>query len=138
MVDVACLDVPEVDEIDLRTAFAGEATAFTRWLARPDNLAVGIDLEPVATEVSTGTFRVDLIARNPADDGIVVIRNQFGRCDHDHLGEAPTYLAASAEAGARSVKIISRALRSAFSRMRPHLCTPREDVGPEAADAPVP
>lgn len=53
-----------------------------------------MQLEPVGTEVNTGTFRVDLIARNVETDGLVLIENQFARSDHDHLGKALTYLAA--------------------------------------------
>lgn len=107
-VDPAALEVLDVAEVDLRTVFAGEASVFTPWLARPENLgrlakALGLNLEPVETEASTGVFRVDLIARDPTDDGLVIVENQFGRSDHDHLGKALTYLAANGERGARTV-----------------------------------
>jgi len=107
-VDPATLAVHDVVEVDLKSVFQGEASVFTPWLARPENLArladaLGLTLEPVATEASTGVFRVDLIARDPTDDGLVIVENQFGRSDHDHLGKALTYLAANGERGARTV-----------------------------------
>lgn len=91
--------VHEIKETDLRSVFTREATVFTPWLAKPENLdrlarAVGMRLEPISTEVSTGTFRVDLVARDVETDRIVLVENQFARSDHDHLGKALTYVAA--------------------------------------------
>lgn len=93
------LVIPEIVEADLRSVFTREATVFTPWLARPENLdrlgrAVGMKLEPVSTETSTGTFRVDLVARDVETDRLVLVENQFARSDHDHLGKALTYVAA--------------------------------------------
>lgn len=98
----ASLDLPiihEIVEADLRSVFTREATVFTPWLARPENLdrlarVVGMRLEPVSTETSTGTFRVDLVARDVETDRLVLVENQFARSDHDHLGKALTYIAA--------------------------------------------
>src|SRR6056297_455551 len=102
------LVVHEVTEADLKSVFLGEASGFTPWLARQDNLdrlgrALGLSLEAVGTEQSTGTFRIDLVARNMDDDGLVIIENQFSRSDHDHLGKALTYLATTSETGAKTV-----------------------------------
>jgi hypothetical protein len=106
------IEIHEIEDLDLRTVFPpGEAKMFTPWLGRPENLArlaraLGIDLAFGATEVSSGTFRADILARNLADDTMVVIENQFGRSDHDHFGKAMTYLAAH---GAKTVVWIAEA-----------------------------
>jgi hypothetical protein len=92
--------VHEIEEIDLRTVFPREDHAFTPWLSQPENLArlgraLGLDIELKATEVGTGIFRTDILGTNLADGSTIVIENQFGRSDHDHLGKALTYLAAN-------------------------------------------
>ena len=79
--------------------FPREDYDFTPWLGQPENLArlarsLGRELEFHALEAGTGSFRTDILARDLADGSIVVIENQFGRSDHDHLGKALTYLAA--------------------------------------------
>jgi len=93
------IEVAEIERLDLRTIFPREDTSFTPWLAEKDNLdrlgrALGFDLETVATEASTGTFRTDILAKRVQDDATVVIENQYGRSDHDHFGKSLTYLAA--------------------------------------------
>ncbi|MDT0506919.1 hypothetical protein [Novosphingobium sp. MMS21-SN21R] len=84
------LDVP------LREAWTHEAHRFTPWLAANlDRLsaAIGIPLELTGTEARVGTFSADILARNPADDSIVLIENQLEGSDHTHLGQIMTYLA---------------------------------------------
>lgn len=81
---------------DLRTAWDNEATSFTPWLARPENLAMlgevlGMDLELEAKERAVGPFKADLLCRNVEDDHWVLIENQLERTDHGHLGQLLTY-----------------------------------------------
>jgi hypothetical protein len=81
---------------DLRTAWDNEATAFTPWLARPENLAMlgevlGMELELEAKERAVGPFKADLLCRNAEDDHWVLIENQLERTDHGHLGQLLTY-----------------------------------------------
>ena len=83
----------------MSSVFPREDHVFTPWLCQPDNLArlartLGIELEVEATEVTTGIFRTDILARNLADGTRVVIENQFGRSDHDHFGKSLAYMAA--------------------------------------------
>ena len=40
-----------------------------------------------------GSFSADILARNPVDDGVVLIENQLEASDHGHLGQIMTYLA---------------------------------------------
>lgn len=83
-------------DVALRDAWKHEANHFTPWLAQ--NIehiadAVGMPLEITGTEVLVGTFYADILARNPQDDGLVLIENQLEQTDHTHLGQIMTYLA---------------------------------------------
>lgn len=89
-----------IDWVPASGVLGHEAYGFTPWLA--DNLdliadALGLSaLRLVATEQGLPPFRIDILAvtEDDTDDGIpVVIENQYGRTDHDHLGKVITYLA---------------------------------------------
>jgi hypothetical protein len=82
--------------VDLRDIWITEATSFTPWLARPENLAVlsealNIDLELEAQERAVGPFRADLLCKDIETDRWVLIENQLERTDHTHLGQLLTY-----------------------------------------------
>ncbi|MDE2788196.1 MAG: hypothetical protein OXL37_16270 [Chloroflexota bacterium] len=90
------MEFGELKDVDLRDVWPHEAHNFTPWLA--DNLerlseVVGIQLESASTEVAVGQFSADILARNPTDGSPVLIENQYGSTDHDHLGKILTYLA---------------------------------------------
>src|SRR5262249_46601310 len=85
-----------LEQVDLRTIWATEATAFTPWLARPENLAIlgealGIDLELEAQERAVGPFRADILCKDIDTNRWVLIENQLERTDHGHLGQLLTY-----------------------------------------------
>lgn len=83
-------------DVPLRDAWAHEAHRFTPWLAANlDRLAevIGIPLELTGTEIRVGTFSADILARNAADDSVVLVENQLEGSDHTHLGQIMTYLA---------------------------------------------
>ncbi|WP_106744692.1 hypothetical protein [Yoonia maritima] len=83
-------------DLPLRDAWRHEAHEFTPWLAENiDHLSevIGIPLELTGQEVRVESFAADILARNPADDSVVLIENQLEQTDHTHLGQIMTYLA---------------------------------------------
>ncbi len=84
----------ELQPVDIRELWANEARQFTPWLA--ENIgrlsdAVGMDLEISAREADVGDFSLDLLAKDLGTGRNVVIENQFGPTNHDHLGKLITY-----------------------------------------------
>ena len=92
------MEIERIQRVKIRDVWPHEAKDFTTWLAEnidilDDDLASGIDPESVRREQSAGSFAVDLEAKNQNGE-TVVIENQLGRSDHDHLGKLLTYTAA--------------------------------------------
>ncbi len=86
--------VSKITRVPLREVWKHEAYDFTRWLQNNiDVLSEVIDLplDNVDREQSTGSFNVDLVAEEESG-GTVIIENQLGKSDHDHLGKLITYL----------------------------------------------
>lgn len=82
--------------VDLSDIWADEASDFTPWLAREENLAVlsetlGMELELEAQEKAVGPFRADILCKDIGSDAWVLIENQLERTDHRHLGQLLTY-----------------------------------------------
>lgn len=82
--------------VELRDIWMSEATDFTPWLAREENLAIlaetlGIDLELEAQERAVGPFRADILCKDIGSNAWVLIENQLERTDHCHLGQLLTY-----------------------------------------------
>lgn len=88
---------------DIRAYWRDEARDFAPWLAQEailgtlaDAIGMGRDgLELVGRpEQAVGGFRADIVCRETAPPGrTVIIENQFGTTDHDHLGKLLTYAA---------------------------------------------
>ena len=79
-----------------RDVWKDESRDFTPWLRNHiDQLAeeLNMTLEAQNTEVPVGKYFLDLLAINPETQGNVVIENQVGNADHDHLGKLITYAA---------------------------------------------
>lgn len=87
-----------LERVDLRYIWESEATGFTPWLAREENLAllseaIGLDLELEAQERNVGPFRADILCKETTDNQWVLIENQLEKTDHTHLGQLLTYAA---------------------------------------------
>lgn len=74
-------------------------TEFSAWLASEDGLEliasdIGIEVENARTECAPGDFRCDIVGNALGDENHrIVIENQYGKTDHDHLGKMLTYAA---------------------------------------------
>ena len=87
-----------ITEVNLRDIWKHEAQDFTKWLIKPENMkllsdVIGIDIEDGDSEVklSNSRYQVDILARNPISESMIIIENQLERSDHDHLGKILTY-----------------------------------------------
>ncbi|MDP7149760.1 MAG: DUF4268 domain-containing protein [Paracoccaceae bacterium] len=86
---------------NIRSVWPHEAYNFTKWLASDENLdllsiSLGFDpgtLELEGTEVAVGPYAADIVCRDASSPELahVVIENQFGKLNHDHLGKTLTY-----------------------------------------------
>lgn len=93
---MSAAQIAKIERIPLREVWRHEARDFTTWLA--DNLdelskVIGPELSLVRREANAGNFLLDLLAEDEHGQP-VVIENQLGRSDHDHLGKLLVYLAA--------------------------------------------
>lgn len=82
--------------LDPRQSWPSESADFTPWLAEHltelgDALEMEIELQ--TREAQVGNFSLDLLARDVGRDRTVIIENQLGPTDHDHLGKLITYAA---------------------------------------------
>lgn len=85
--------IKKIESIKLKSHFKSESGDFTPWLA--DNLdyvseAIHLKLLNPSTEQTSENFRVDILAELENGSGVVV-ENQFGDSNHDHLGKIITY-----------------------------------------------
>jgi hypothetical protein len=92
------IELGRLERVELRAIFPHEALAFTPWLAAETNLAllgdtIGLDLELEAQEKSVGPFSADILCKDTATEGWVLIENQIEKTDHRHLGQLLTYAA---------------------------------------------
>lgn len=86
--------VDKIKRMSIKDAFRYESREMTPWLCENIDVisdAIGIELLNAEREQSTGNFSVDIKAENSSGE-IVVIENQFGQSNHDHLGKLLTYL----------------------------------------------
>lgn len=89
----------KIEKLDLRDIWANEASDFTPWLAKEENIkllgdTIGIELEVESQEKSVGAFRADILARDMNNSNhYVLIENQLEPTNHNHLGQIITYAA---------------------------------------------
>lgn len=82
--------------LNVRKVWNNEFQDFTPWLAREENISLlgktlGMDIEVESTEVAVGPYSADMLARDTATGDYIIIENQLGKTDHDHLGKSITY-----------------------------------------------
>lgn len=88
--------VAKLERVPLRAAFPSEVKNLSRWVQLnldELNAATGLSLANPSVEQPAGDFSVDLIAEDETG-AKVIIENQIGKSDHDHLGKVLTYLTA--------------------------------------------
>jgi hypothetical protein len=88
----------KLEKVDLRKVWEHEARDFSGWLVKDENLALladelGIEIEAIGTEESSGRFRVDILAKETNSGDYIIIENQLEPTNHDHLGKVITYAA---------------------------------------------
>ena len=87
-----------LEPVLLTDVWKKEATDFTPWLAKKENIdflgeVLGIPLVVESTEESVGKNRADIVCINTADQSRVLIENQIRPSDHSHIGQVITYAA---------------------------------------------
>jgi hypothetical protein len=88
--------IGKIERVSLREVWKHEAYDFSQWLMENIDLlndVLDIELTVVEAEHPAGAFSVDLVAED-ASGNPVIIENQLGKSDHDHLGKLITYLVA--------------------------------------------
>ena len=93
---MAQTNLGRLEPVDLRQVWPNEESDFTPWLAEEENLgiladALGMPLEFLAREEKVGPYSADILCRDPNEQSKVVVENQLGQTDHDHLGKLLTY-----------------------------------------------
>ncbi|MBT3704771.1 DUF4268 domain-containing protein [Candidatus Peregrinibacteria bacterium] len=90
------MELKRLKKVELRKAWAHEATDFTTWLSQNENLEllsdeIGLGIKLLQTEASVGRFNVDILAEEENTGRKIVIENQLEITNHDHLGKIITY-----------------------------------------------
>lgn len=78
--------------ISLKDYFGGEASGFTPWLAKHEQVIrdiVEVEVELYKREAKVDSYYIDLMFRNGKD--VYVVENQYGESNHDHLGKCVVY-----------------------------------------------
>lgn len=86
----------KLEEVELRSLWRHEQYDFSEWLSEEENIellgdTVGLTLTDINREVFVGSYRCDLVAKDETSGIKVIIENQLGATNHDHLGKIITY-----------------------------------------------
>ena len=90
------MKIGKLESVELREIWQHEASDFTPWLALPENLEllgdeIGLTLIEPKIEHDVGSFNCDIVCKDELTNQTVIIENQYGKTDHDHLGKLITY-----------------------------------------------
>ena len=91
---IGAVNLGKMRDVNIRSIWSNE-NMFSDWLK--ENAAqiaeeVGIELAELSRESDVGKFSADLFGREETTGDAVVVENQFGETDHDHLGKLLTYV----------------------------------------------
>lgn len=79
--------------ISLKDCFGGEASGFTPWLQKHSQIIQDItdnkNIKIYKREVKVDSYYLDLMFRD--NNKIIVVENQYGQSNHDHLGKCIVY-----------------------------------------------
>ena len=85
----------KLENVPIREVWKNEESVFTPWLMENIeviNELINVDIEGLERESNVGSYTADLIGKVAGTDNYVVIENQFGMSNHDHLGKLLTYI----------------------------------------------
>lgn len=95
------LQLGKLERVTIREVWNDEARNFTPWIAGEGvsllGDALGRELRIVSCEHKVGRYSLDILAtevgseEGAESDHLIVIENQFGSTNHDHLGKLLTY-----------------------------------------------
>lgn len=92
------MNIGKRQRVDVKNIWKRE-TEFSNWLTSSDGLELieqdlGIRIADPRREARMGDFPCDIVGHLAQDeDHIVVVENQYGKTNHDHLGKLLTYAA---------------------------------------------
>lgn len=85
--------IGKIQRVPIKEVWKHEAIDFTAWLRDHIDIlneAIGFELTSAETEQSAGSFNVDIVAED-INGNAIIIENQYGKTDHEHLGKVLTY-----------------------------------------------
>jgi hypothetical protein len=88
------VELGKIERVNVRSVWQNEERNFTPWLKDHIELLselIGEDIEDIKHEENVGNYSADLIGKIVGSDDYIVIENQFGFTNHDHLGKLLTY-----------------------------------------------
>ncbi len=88
------IDLETLKSVSLREIWKYEDRNFTPWLAANIDLLfeeIGVTAENIKTEQGAGRYFVDITAEESQTEKKIIVENQLGQTNHDHLGKLLTY-----------------------------------------------
>jgi hypothetical protein len=85
--------IGKLERVPIRELWKHEERGFSRWLFEHPELlreTLGFGLEFTEREKWIGAFKVDLVGETDSGE-LLIVENQLGPSDHDHLGKLLTY-----------------------------------------------
>ena len=87
------VEIAKLKTVGIKKVFSREEE-FSDWLVENIELLeekIGVELEDIEREYQIGSYFADILARDTNSGAMVIIENQFGKTNHDHLGKILTY-----------------------------------------------